>query len=162
MTMIESIAYYISQTFELWQQKLALGTVFAGALLFFNVDQVLALGLFCLMGADLALGLFQAFKLGTYSPKILKRGVIKYPLFCAYILLVGLIDVAFERALSIMLPVLDIFMAYMIFNEAGSILRHLEALGCAIPPLLKVLVHGGINRLEKEVKEKIEAQNGQD
>jgi toxin secretion/phage lysis holin len=152
---IEAIGYYLSQTFEMWQEKLALGTVSAGVLLFFNLDKVLVIGLFWLMIADLAIGLFQAFKLKTYSPKILKRGIIKYPLFCAYILLVGIMDVAFERALGIMLPILDIFMAYMIFNEAGSILRHLEALGCKIPPLLKVLIHGGINRMEKEVKEKI-------
>jgi toxin secretion/phage lysis holin len=155
MNAIESISYYLSQTFELWQEKLALGVVFSATLAFFDIDQVLVICLFWLMLGDLLLGLFQAFKLKTFSPAILKRGIVKYPLFCTYILLVGVVDVAFERALSIMLPLLDIFIAYMIFNEAGSILRHLETLGVRIPPLLKVLIHGGINRMEKELKDKI-------
>jgi toxin secretion/phage lysis holin len=154
-TAIEASGYYLSQTLELWQEKLALGALFSAALAFFDVDQVLAVCLFWLMLADLCLGLFQAFKFKTFSPLVLKRGVVKYPLYCAYLLLVGVINIAFERALSITLPLLDIFMAYMIFTEAGSILRHLEALGLKIPPLLKMLIHGGVNRMEQEAKDKI-------
>jgi toxin secretion/phage lysis holin len=152
---MQQLAYYIDQTLEYWQGKLALGAVLSSLMAFFGVDQLLVLCLFWLMIADLALGLFRSFKQKTFSHQILKRGIIKYPLYCTYLLMVGVINIAFSHAFDIGLPLLDIFLAYMIFNEVASMLKHMESMGIKIPPLLKILAIGGVNRVEQEVKEKI-------
>ena len=130
-----------------WHIKTAIAAVAA----WFSTEPALLYMIVIMWCADLAFGLGEAFKHGKFSGRILKRGVIKIPAYCLYIGLVAAIDASIEIAFHMALPLLEAFLAYMVAQEAISIMGHMIRLGLPVPAIVrKILLHGK-NKVEQKI-----------
>ena len=138
--------YYTQALASLWPVKAGIAAIAA----WLNTDAALLYWLVAMWGVDLAFGLAEAFKLKKFSSRILKRGALKIPAYCLYILLVGAVDVCIGLAFHVDFPVVEGFLAYLVAQESVSVMGHMVHLGMPVPPIVRrILLHG---------KQKVEQQ----
>ena len=134
-----------------WQFKAGLssiGTLYAAMS---AGDALLLAYVLLLMCLDLAFGLIAAWKLGTYSPFRLHKGVMKFLSYSLAIVLVMTISGSANTSVGINLHVQDFFMSYLIACEVMSITRHMKRLGLPVPEILVRLAFGAKKKAENAV-----------
>lgn len=156
---MNNLLYHIDDFCAGWQGKVACSSAFAFVDGIFNDFGVLTgkgehfyssllggdsvvLGiLIILLCLDLVLGVVRAVVRGRFMSAILARGVVKYPLYALYILLMSGISIAIERSLGFSAAgMLNTFVLYLISCEAFSVVRNMQRIGFKVPnPLFSFL-----------------------
>lgn len=153
--------YYTQALAVSWHIKAALAAVAA----LFSTEPVLLYWLVTMWTVDLAFGLFEACRRGRFSCRVLKRGAIKIPAYCLYVVLVAAVDTCMELAFHLALPVLEAFIAYLVAQESVSVMGHMIRLGIPVPPMVRrILVHGKA-RVERQIDNMLDSDgkdNGRD
>lgn len=169
---MQELSYYIDQLFDSWQGKLMLSTILTalsqlveqfGAT--FGADTFLVLLLFVLVWMALGLGILVAVKKRRFDYSTVGQGILKLPLYCLYLFLIGSIGVSIEHSISIALPLLNLFIAYLTASEVFIIVRQLQTLGVKVPPLLLFVVRGARLRFESVMRKGLatkESDNNQE
>ena len=149
-TMTEHMAdwmHYTQALAALWPVKAGLAVVAA----WFSTEPTLLYWLVAMWCADLGFGLTEAFKRGKFSCRILKRGALKIPAYCLYVIMVAAVDACMEIAFHMELPVLEAFLAYLVAQESVSVMGHMIRLGLPVPPMVRrILLHGKM-KIEKNI-----------
>lgn len=142
-------SYYAQALVALWPVKAGLAAVAA----WFSTEPGLLYWLVGMWAADLAFGLFEAFKRGRFSCRLLKRGGLKIPAYCLCVTLVAAVDACLEMAFHVTVPLLEAFLAYLVAQESVSVMGHMIRLGLPVPPMVRrILVHGK-HKIEKQIDE---------
>ena len=141
--------YYTQAMAALWPVK----TAIAAAAAWFSTEPALIYWLVGMWCADLAFGLFEAVKRGKFSCRVFKRGALKIPAYCLYVVLVAAVDTCMELALHMSLPVLEAFIAYLVAQESVSVMGHMIRLGLPVPPMVRRILLHGKARMERQIDE---------
>ena len=159
-TMTEHMAdwmHYTTALTALWPVKAGLAAVAA----WFSTEPALLYWLAAMWCFDLGFGLIEAFKRGKFSCRILKRGIVKIPAYCFYILLVAAVDACMEAAFHMSLPILEAFLAYLVAQESVSVMGHMIRLGLPVPPMVRrILLHGKM-KIEKQIGDALDMNGNQ-
>lgn len=145
-----------------WQFKSGLssiGTLYAAMS---AGDALLLAYVLLLMCLDLAFGLVAAWKLGTYSPFRLHKGVMKFLSYSLTVVLVMTISSSANTSVGVNLHVQDFFMSYLIACEVMSITRHMKRLGLPVPDILVRLAFGAKKKAEDAVTHAFETHEPPD
>jgi len=149
--------HYSEALVAMWPAKAALAVVAT----WLATEPALLYWLAAMWGTDWAFGLFEAFKRGKFSCRMIKRGMIKFPAYCVYIVLVAAVDACIEVAFHLSVPLLEAFLAYLVAQESISVMGHMIRLGLPVPPMVRrILVHGK-HRIEKQIDQVLDDKNGE-
>lgn len=147
------------ELFESWEIKLLLSTIltvwFQAIEQFcsiFGADTLLVLLFFALVWLDLAFGLILIVKKREFTYTAIGRGLIKLPIYCLYLFLVGSVAISIQRSMQISIPLLNLFVSYMVASEAFVIISQLRLLKIYVPPLFLLLVRGVKKKTEAMVR----------
>ena len=144
---IESAMHYLQCLAFAWPIK----SIIAAFAAFLSTEQSLIYWLLGMLIADLSFGLIEAISRRKFSCRVLGRGVLKIPCYCFYILLVGAVDISIAVALHIDLPILELFIAYLIATDAVSVTGHMIRIGLPVPKQLrKIILHAQL-KAQKEL-----------
>lgn len=139
--------HYTEALVALWPAKAAIAVVAT----WLATEPVLLYWLAIMWGADWAFGLFEAFWRGKFSCRLVKRGMVKFPAYCVYIILVAAVDACIEVAFHVSVPLLEAFLSYLVAQEGVSVAGHMIRLGLPVPPMVRrILVHGK-RKVEKQI-----------
>ena len=131
----------------LWPVKAALALVAT----WLATEPALLYWLAAMWGADWAFGLFEAFRRGKFSCRMVKRGMIKFPAYCVYIILVAAVDACIEVAFHVSVPLLEAFLSYLVAQESVSVMGHMIRLGLPVPPIVRRILMHGKRKVEKQI-----------
>lgn len=152
---MQELSSYIAQLIESWQGKFMLSTLLTAVAWLieqfgtaFGADSFLTILLFVVIWIELLLGLVLAIKSGRFDCQTMAQGVLKLPLYCLYLFLIASIAVSIEHSVNISLPLLNLFISYLIASEVFIIIRQLHLLGFKVPPLLLFIVRNAKGRFE--------------
>lgn len=157
---VDGLAYYTQSMLTWWPQKVAVSTVVAGCVTFFEGDVVLVWLVCAMWATDLAFGLFEALRRGRFHCRLFARGVLKLPTYCLYLLLVGAISISLSRALGVRLPLLDMFCAYLLATDAVSVMGHMIRLGMPVPGTLRRVILRGQAKIQNSVESLLDDDGG--
>lgn len=145
--------------FQHWQGKLMLSiilTVIAQSIeqfgFSFGADTLLLLFLLGLVFVDMALGFVTMLKTRSITFGGILQVALKLPLYCLYLFLVGVISTSLEHSIQVGLPILNVFIAYLIACEVFAIILYLKGLGIEVPSALTYLATELRTRLEGKLK----------
>ena len=159
--MTEHIAdwtYYTQALAVSWHVKAGIAAVAA----WFSTEPALICWLVAMWCADLFFGLWEAFRRGRFSCRVLKRGALKIPAYCLYVVLVAAVDTCMELAFHMSLPVLEAFIAYLVAQESVSVMGHAMRLGFPVPRMVRrILVHGK-RKVERQINDILDADGDKD
>ena len=153
---LEGLAYYTQSLLALWPEKAVIGSCVAGAVSLFAGDALLLWLLVSMLIADFAFGLADAVRRRHFRCRMLAHGALKFPAYCLYLLLVGVVNVSLSRSVGLEMPFLNLFVAYLIMTDAVSVIGHMQRLGIPIPALLRRIVLRGRHRVERGVSRALE------
>ena len=145
---IQSAYYYLHELFCSWQLKGVIASVAA----FFGTEEALFMWLIGMMCADLFFGLAEAFKRNRFSCRMLGRGILKFPCYCLYIVLVGAVDSSISLSIGMNNPLLELFVAYLIATDAVSVMGHMIRCGLPVPQKLRKIILHAQTRIDKEIE----------
>lgn len=156
---IKSICEVIRSLFQHWQGKLMLAVVLTVAAQVieqfcssFGADTLLLLFLLGLVFVDLILGFVAMLKTRNITAGGILQGVLKLPLYCLYLFLVGVVSISLEHSVQIGLPILNTFIGYLIACEVFSIVLCLKGMGVEVPYLLVYMATELRDRVEAKFK----------
>ena len=154
---LEGLAYYTQSLLALWPEKAVIGSCVAGAVSLFGGDALLLWLLVSMLIADFAFGLADAVRRRHFRCRMLAHGALKFPAYCLYLLLVGVVNVSLSRSVGLEMPFLNLFVAYLIHTcEPAKSSRVVRGILCAIPALLRRIVLRGRHRVERGVSRALE------
>lgn len=149
---------FFEQFIDSWQSKAAVSVVLVvlGEFLqqfssTFGADSFLLVLLFILVWFEAILAGITALKTRKKFSQII-TGISKIPLYCLYLFLVGAMSVSIEHSIHFGLPILNLFIAYLVASEVFSIIGFLQGLGFNIPPLLLFITTGIRLKVEGAIK----------
>jgi|GEM_PF-1399903 len=151
-------SYYAQALVALWPVKAALAAVAA----WLSAEPGLLYWLTSMWCADLAFGLFEAFRRGKFSCRMLKRGGMKIPAYCLCITLVAAVDACMEMAFGVSVPLLEGFLAYLVAQESVSVMGHMIRLGLPVPPMVRRILLHGKRTVEKKLDDVLDDKDGGD
>ena len=155
-TMTEHLAdwtHYTQALVAFWPAKAGIAAVAA----WISTEPGLLYWLVGLWVVDFAFGLYESISRGKFSCRVLKRGGLKIPAYCLYIFLVAAVDACTEMALHMSLPILELFLAYLVAQESISVMGHLIRLGLPVPPIVRRILLHGKKKIEKQVDDLLDA-----
>lgn len=144
--------YYTQALAVSWHVKTAIAAVAA----WFSTEPALIYWLVSMWCADLLFGLWEAFRRGKFSCRVLKRGALKIPAYCLYVVLVAAVDACMELAIHMSLPVLEAFIAYLVAQESVSVMGHAMRLGFPVPRMVRRILLHGKARMERQIDEMLD------
>lgn len=148
---LEGLQNYTRSLSDMWQQKLAMGAIVTWLSEWIGADAAL-LGIMLLaLCLDFALGVYVAVKRGKFRCYTLTRGVAKLPCYCFYLLVVDTAVYALTVSTGFELPLLNMFVAYLVLTDAASIIAHMRVLGLPMPKLLALIVNSSQHKIEHTV-----------
>lgn len=153
---LEGLTYYTQSLLALWPEKALIGSCIAGFVSLFGGDALLLWLLVAMLLADFAFGLADALRRRHFRCRMLAHGALKFPAYCLYLLLVGVVNVSLSRSVGMEMPFLNLFVAYLIMTDAVSVIGHMQRLGIPVPALLRRIVLRGRNRVERGVSRAME------
>lgn len=140
-------AHYTEALVTLWPAKAAIAVVAT----WLATEPALLYWLVAMWAADLIFGLVEAFKRSKFSCRVLKRGALKIPAYCLYVVLVAAVDACIELAFHMSLPILEAFISYLVAQESVSVMRHMIRLGMPVPPMVRRILLHGKHKIERQV-----------
>lgn len=149
----------IKGLFRHWQGKLMLAIILTVAAQIieqfgaaFGADTLLLLFLLGLVFIDLMLGFVTMLKTRNITAGGILQGILKLPLYCLYLFLVGVVSTSLEHSVQVGLPILNAFIAYLIACEVFAIVLYLKNLGVEVPGVLIYLATELRDRVEAKWK----------
>ena len=149
---IADIMHYTQALAVLWPIKAAIAAIAA----WFSTEPFLLYAVFSVMIADLAFGLLTALKHKTFDCRVFKRGGMKFVAYMLCIFLVGIVDLCITIAFHIDFPVLEVFLAYIVAQDAISIMGHMQRLGLKMPGLVNRILRRSKARMERQIDEMLD------
>ena len=134
-----------------WEVKALVATAFAAACSFLDIDQRIAAILCAAVIADFLCGVLDACKRGRFRCRAVIYGTTKIFWYIVYIGIVSAINQTVSYSVGMRLPLLDLFMSYLVASDCVSVTGHLQSLGVPVPPLLRMIV----GKAKKNVEEKV-------
>lgn len=145
-----------------WEVKASLGTVFAAFCSLIDIDEKMLSFVCIALAGDFLLGMLDAFRRNRFKCRAVSFGMTKIFWYIVYLTIVGLLNRTFSEAVSMRLPLLDFFVAYLVANDCISMTGHLHSMGVPVPPLLTAIAYKIRKKSEKSVKKIIdEAEPGE-
>ena len=151
----EAFAYYSARLADMWPGKVAVGTALSSLCLLLGMDEVLFYVLLATLTGEMLTRIAVHCKRNKSLCRGLQHGLARYICYGLFLLMAVAVQMAFQRAVGVGLPIVDIFMAYLILTDCASVIGHLYVLGIPVPGILKTLVVGGRRRLEHAVREAV-------
>jgi phage-related holin len=139
--------HYTEALVALWPAKAAIAVVAT----WLATEPALLYWLAIMWGADWGFGLYEAFHRKKFSCRMLKRGALKFPAYCVYIVLVAAVDACIEVAFHVSVPLLEAFLAYLVAQESISVMGHMIRLGLPVPPIVRRILMHGKRKVEKQI-----------
>lgn len=161
---MQNILNTAGQILASWPEKLALGAAMSSLFSFFNADILLYYVFLALVCTDFFLGVLIGFRIEHHVDlHKVSKGIKKLVAFNLYIFLSGVASLTIMRmGLGSVAPMfVNLFIGYLIFHEIISIIRNMEILGFATPPLLKGFVKRATKKIERTVNEDEEEVNNE-
>ncbi len=141
-----------------WEIKASLGMAFAAVCSFFDVDERMIAFLCLAVTADFLLGVADAVKRDRFKCRAVEYGLLKIVYYVVYIGTVGLVNVSLSISLGYHLPLLDLFISYLIATDCISITAHLRSMGVPVPPLLVAILKKTKKRAEKNTNKVLDGK----
>ena len=83
---------------------------------------------------------------------MLAHGALKFPAYCLYLLIVGVVNASLSRSFGgFDMPLLNLFIAYLIITDAVSVIAHMQRLGIPVPDLLRRVLLRSKRKVERRV-----------
>ena len=153
---MEGLAYYTQRLLALWPEKAVIGSCVAGAVSLFGGDAYLLWMLGAMLVADFAFGLADAVRRRHFRCRMLAHGALKFPAYCLYLLIVGVVNASLSRSFGgFDMPLLNLFIAYLIITDAVSVIAHMQRLGIPVPDLLRRVLLRSKRKVERRVDEAV-------
>lgn len=153
---LEGLAYYTQSLLALWPEKAVIGSCVAGAVSLFGGDAYLLWMLGAMLVADFAFGLADAVRRRHFRCRMLAHGALKFPAYCLYLLIVGVVNASLSRSFGgFDMPLLNLFIAYLIITDAVSVIAHMQRLGIPVPDLLRRVLLRSKRKVERRVDEAV-------
>ena len=74
----------------------------------------------------------------------------KFPAYCLYLLIVGVVNASLSRSFGgFDMPLLNLFIAYLIITDAVSVIAHMQRLGIPVPDLLRRVLLRSKRKVER-------------
>ena len=141
---MEGLAYYTQSLLALWPEKAVIGSCVAGAVSLFGGD------------AYLLWMLGDAVRRRHFRCRMLAHGALKFPAYCLYLLIVGVVNASLSRSFGgFDMPLLNLFIAYLIITDAVSVIAHMQRLGIPVPDLLRRVLLRSKRKVERRVDEAV-------
>ena len=126
---------------EAWEYRLVVSGIVTSVCKVFNMDATLAYCMFGTLTADmiLRLAVLVQRRRSNRAHSIchgLKRGLPRYMQYMLFILLAWACQLSVNQAVGISIPLINLMMCYLVFQDVGSCVGHLKALGVPVPALL--------------------------
>lgn len=134
-----------------WEVKAAAGTAFAAVCSFLDMDQRIAAILCIAVFADFFCGMMDAYKRKRFRCRAVMFGTTKIFWYIVYIGLVSAISQTVSYSVGFRLPLLDLFMSYLVASDCVSITGHLQSMGVPVPPILRLIVRTTKKNTEKKI-----------
>lgn len=128
----------------------------------FGADVLLLLFLFGTVFLDVILNFVGMIKIRQITAGNIVEGILKLPLYCLYLFLVGVISISLQHSIQIALPIMNVFVAYLVTSEAFSIILRLREMGVKVPALLVTLVTEIRQKVEERFDKKVQAVQNDD
>ena len=145
-----------------WEFKAVTGTAFAAVCSFLDIDQRIAIILCIAIAADFFLGMLDAQKRKRFRCRAVAFGMTKIFWYIVYIGIVSAISQTVSFSIGYRLPLLDLFMSYLVASDCVSITGHLQSLGVPVPPLLRYIVRFTKKHTEKQIHDVLESGKAKD
>lgn len=153
---MEGLAYYTQSLLALWPEKAVIGSCVAGVVSLFGGDAYLLWMLGAMLVADFAFGLADAVRRRHFRCRMLAHGALKFPAYCLYLLIVGVVNASLSRSFGgFDMPLLNLFIAYLIITDAVSVIAHMQRLGIPVPDLLRRVLLRSKRKVERRVDEAV-------
>lgn len=152
----EGFVYYTQSLAALWPEKAVISSFLTGAVILFGGDAFIMWLLIGVMGADFVFGFAEAARRKHIRCRAMGRGVLKFVYYVSYIGLVGVVNVSLSRSFGIHVPLLDMFMSYLIITDTISVMAHMQRLGIPVPALLQRIVVRSRDKIERGVSETLD------
>ena len=125
---LDGLAYYTQSLLALWPEKAVIGSCVAGVVSLFGGDAYLLWMLGAMLVADFAFGLADAVRRRHFRCRMLAHGALKFPAYCLYLLIVGVVNASLSRSFGgVDMPLLNLFIAYRIRHCPHAAARHPRA-----------------------------------
>ena len=120
---LEGLAYYTQSLLAFWPEKAVIGSCVAGVVSLFGGAAYLLWMLGAMLVADFAFGLADAVRRRHFRCRMLAHGALKFPAYCLYLLIVGVVNASLSRSFGgFDMPLLNLFIAYLIITDAVSVM----------------------------------------
>lgn len=152
----EGLSYYTQSIVVLWPEKAVISSFLTGIVALFGGDAFIMWLLLSVMCADFLLGFTDAARRKHIRCRAMGRGALKFVYYFSYIGLVGVVNVSLSRSFGIHVPLLDMFMSYLIITDTISVMAHMQRLGIPVPALLRRIVVRSRDKIERGVSETLD------
>lgn len=146
---------FFKHTISNWQGKLMFAIILTVTLEMieqfchtFAADIILLLILIAITFVGIGLHFIVLIKTMDFRYSTIIEGIFRLPLYCLYLFLIGAIGISIEHSMQIGLPILNLFISYLIAGEVFTIVTYLKALGVQVPSLLVYITTDIKNRIE--------------
>ena len=139
-----------------WEIKAAAGTLFAGVCSILDIDEKMLTCVCIALAGDFLLGMLDAFKRGRFRCRAVAFGVTKIFWYGMFITIMALLNRSFGMAVGLRLPLLDLFVAYLVASDCVSMTGHLHSMGVSVPPLLTAIAYKIRKTAERKAKKIID------
>lgn len=140
---------------DFWDWKLAIGVWLSLLCEELHMDTLLAKLCFYTLVADICLGMRLAYMRKRPVCRALKRDLPRIICYLLSVVLAGVVQITFERALQLDMPVINLALGYLILTDCTSVIGKLDRLGYQIPALFKLVAFGGRRTVEKKIEDVI-------
>lgn len=157
---LEGASYYAQTIATLIVDKLMFGTAVTSVLSFFGADIVIFWTMISVMTADYFFGIAAAVKRGKFRCRAAYWGILKFLYGCIALGLVGAVNVGLSRTMPHWvdwgtMPLVNIMMCILIYNDAISVLVHMRNLGMRVPTFVESILIRSRRKLERKLEEVI-------
>ena len=152
---LEGLAYYTQSLLALWPEKAVIGSCVAGAVSLFGGDAYLLWMLGAMLVADIAFGWRTSCGAGISVAGCWRTGRSSSGLL-PYLLIVRRGQ---RQPVAVFggfdMPLLNLFIAYLIITDAVSVIAHMQRLGIPVPDLLRRVLLRSKRKVERRVDEAV-------
>lgn len=150
-----------------WEVKATAGAAFAAVCSFLDVDQRMIFILCLAVIVDFVCGVADSIKRKRFRCRAVAFGITKIFWYVIYLGIVSVINQTLSQALyGFRMPLLDLFIAYLVASDCVSITGHLQSMGVPVPSLLRLIVRGSKKKAEEKISDvldgKLDQQKGSD
>ena len=146
-----------------WEVKASAGAAFAAVCSFLDIDQRMVFFLCLAVMIDCFCGILDAYKRKRFRCRAVAYGITKIWWYIIYIGIVSCINQTLSTAFfGFRMPLLDLFVAYLVASDCVSITGHLQSMGVPVPPLLRNIALWSRKATEKRTEKILDEATNKD